>query len=342
MQSRLPQVLFCGKDMHYAYQFTAEELAGEPGVEVVQCEREAVPAELRDADVAVPLMAPLAAAELRAAPRLKLVLQFGVGVEGVDLRAAADLGVFVSNIPSAGTGNAASCAEMALYLMLATLRNANAMADSIQRRRLGVPLGSMLAGKRVLVLGFGSIAKELITRLVPFGVTLSALRRSPHWGTASDALSLGAEAALADRGTWPADAARLAREADVVVVTCRLDATNAGMVGAAFLATCKQGVRIVNVARGGLLEYEAVAEGLRSGKIGGMGLDVQFFEPFDPGDYVATHPAVVLTPHVAGVTKQSCRLIGWLLAAGCWLLAAGCWLLAAGCWLLAAGCCVVV
>jgi lactate dehydrogenase-like 2-hydroxyacid dehydrogenase len=115
--------------MHWAYAFTADELARDAGVRVVQCDRADVARRLPAADVAIPLMAPLDAAALRSAPRLKLVLQYGAGVEGVDIGAASEEGVWVSNIPSAATGNAASCAEMAVFLILATLRNPKAMAD---------------------------------------------------------------------------------------------------------------------------------------------------------------------------------------------------------------------
>ena len=72
--------------------------------------------------------------------------------------------MWVSNIPSAGTGNALSCAEMALYLMLACLRSAPQMAESIAQRRLGVPLGRTLFGKSVLIVGFGGIARQLVPR----------------------------------------------------------------------------------------------------------------------------------------------------------------------------------
>lgn len=70
----------------------------------------------------------------------------------------------MSNIPSSGTGNALSCAEHAIYLMLATLRQQNAMRQSIQIRKIGVPVGDTLFGKTVLIIGFGNIAKELIPR----------------------------------------------------------------------------------------------------------------------------------------------------------------------------------
>ena len=274
----------------------------------MRCDRADVERELADTDFAVPLMTPLPAAALQQAPLLKAVLQYGVGVEAIDIPAATELGIWVSNIPSAGTGNAASCAEMAVLLMLATLRNVNGMAESVQQRRIGVPLGSMLHRKSVLIVGFGNIAKELAVRLVSFGVKLSALRRRQRWGAhGDDPLSTAAEAALQDRGTWPEDLPRLVSAADIIVLTCHLDNSTKGMVNTAFLEHCSPGVHIVNVARGGLMDHAAVLEGLQSGKIEGMGLDVQFWEPFDPNDPIAEHPAVYLTPHVAGGTEQSCE-----------------------------------
>eukprot|EP00884_Botryococcus_braunii_P022443 jgi/Botrbrau1/8883/Bobra.0148s0003.1 len=80
-----------------------------------------------------------------------------------------------------------------------------------------------------------------------------------------------------------------------------------GIVNSKLLAACKPGVRIINVARGGLLDYEAVREGLESGHVAALGLDVQWKEPWDPDDYISRHPNVVLTPHVAGVTELSYR-----------------------------------
>lgn len=88
------------------FVFTRDALAATPGVEVVQCERGELAAALQSADVAVPLMSRLDARLLAAAPRLKLIIQYGVGVEGVDMQAATAAGVWVTNIPSQGTGNA--------------------------------------------------------------------------------------------------------------------------------------------------------------------------------------------------------------------------------------------
>ena len=114
--------------MDWGFQFTRLRLASDEDIKVVQCDVDDVPAELKDTDVVVPLMAPLNADMLRNAPKLKMIIQYGAGVEGVDIEAATKFGIWVSNIPSAGTGNSVSCAEMAIFLILATLRNINAMA----------------------------------------------------------------------------------------------------------------------------------------------------------------------------------------------------------------------
>lgn len=295
------------------YKFTAEALDGS-GISVVQCDREDVPAEIADADLVVPLMTPLPRDLLQKAPKLKTVLQYGVGLEAVDVAAATELGVYVSNIPSKSTGNAASCAEMAIFLTLATLRHVKAMQAAVQGQQLGAPMGTMLQGKSVLILGWGHIAVELATRLQCFGVSMTALRRSEWSKSASSEAAAAAEALLADKGVWPRDASRLASTADIVVVTCSQDASNRGMVGKEFLASCKDGVRLVNVARGGLIDHDAALEGLKAGKIGGMGLDVHPWEPFDPEDPLAVHPAVFLTPHVAGVTEESYRAMAAVVA----------------------------
>ena len=100
----------------------------------------------------------------------------------MDIPAAASAGVRVANIPSTGTGNAAACAEMALLLTLSLLRDTKAMAQSLAQRTLGCPTGIMLAGKSALLIGFGSIARETVTRLAALGVRVSAVKRSPWDG----------------------------------------------------------------------------------------------------------------------------------------------------------------
>ena len=268
----------------------------------------------------------------------------------MDIPAARSSGVRVANIPSTGTGNAAACAEMALLLTLSLLRNTKAMAKSLADRTLGSPTGTMLAGKSALLIGFGSIARETVTRLAALGVRVAAVKRSP-WVENDPEARL-----LADRGgpddmhrmlvrwrvcvRWPsslhalilAALALLQGMADVVVLTCTLNETTRHLADARFLQAMRRGAVLVNVARGGLMEYGAVREvcacvlcascaaltglpqALESGHLGGLGTDVAWSEPWDPEDPVASHPRCVMTPHVAGVTDVSYRAMARIVA----------------------------
>lgn len=331
------KVLFLGPDMPYALRAQQLALQG-TGAQVVNCAREDVHTAIVDAEVVMPMMTGLDAAALAHAAACKIVLQFGVGLEGVDIAEATRRGIYVSNVPSHLTGNALSCAEHAIFLALACLRRVNVMADSVAGMRVGDPVGDTLFGKTALVVGFGGIGQQLVPRLKAFGMRVLCVRggswgklQGQHWGKGSgvngvDAASFNpssdsnstpafstsdidtaapAAALLDDAGTWEADMPRLAAQADVVFVTAVQTPATRGLIEEAFLEACKPGVRIVNVARGGLLDREAIKHGLDSGKIAAMGLDVFWEEPVDPADPIAAHPAVYMTPHVAGVTRHS-------------------------------------
>lgn len=255
-------------------------------------------------------MTPVGREIMEAAKDLRFIIQYGAGVEGVDMDSATERGILVSNIPSAHTGNAHSCAEHAIFLTLGLLRNFHAMQQSVRERGLGRPLGTMLRGRTVLVVGFGNIAQCLIPLLKAFGVRVICVRRQAWPEESADSAVAGAIDARGTTAQYP----ELLPSADVVIVTCPQTPENRGFVNRAFLSHCKDGVRIVNVARGGLLDYEACREGLASGRIGGLGLDVQWVEPFDPEDPIATDPRVLLTPHIAGVTDVSYRNMARIVA----------------------------
>ena len=159
------KVLFCGEHMRAGFDFTREILAREPGVEVCVCSRDRLPVEIVDADVVVPLMSRLTRDLLASAKRLRLIMQFGVGLEGVDLPAAADLGIPVANIPSMSSGNAQSCAEHAVFLAISLLRDVHGMRQSLLSGGLGTPTGRTLFGATVLIYGFGDLGRCLSTRL---------------------------------------------------------------------------------------------------------------------------------------------------------------------------------
>jgi hypothetical protein len=127
----------------------------------------------------------------------------------VDVPAARAAGVRVANIPSAGTGNAAACAEFALFLALALLRDANGMRAAFAQRRLGTPTGLLLAGRAALVVGFGAIGRETTRRLAALGVRVAAVRAGGWPAPGGDAGADADAALLLERGSGPDDMRRM-------------------------------------------------------------------------------------------------------------------------------------
>eukprot|EP01018_Ginkgo_biloba_P023701 Gb_41201 [translate_table: standard] len=196
------------------------------------------------------------------------------------------------------------------------------MDKAFKEKRLGEPIGETLFGKTVFIVGYGNIGKDLAVRLKPFGVKIIAIRR--RWDSKSvvDLNKLvDAEASSSvqrtDRGNNSDELVdekggneclyEFANRADIVVTCSILNSETAGMVNAMFLSSMKKGAFLVNISRGGLLDYEAVKDALESGHLGGLGIDVSWFEPFDPEDPIVKHPKVLITPHIAGVTELSYR-----------------------------------
>ena len=290
----MTKVLFCGREFLEGWNQTllAVENAGLSDViDVVRCERADVAREIRDAHVAVPLMTRLDAATLRGARALQMALQFGVGLEGVDEDACVESGIVLARIPSEHTGNAASTAEMAIYLTLAAMRRVWAMRESVyDTKTLGSPMGATARGKRVLVIGWGSVGKTVAAMLAPFGCSVSAARRSawtfPKLGEGVDALERalagkhvcfgvgsgavksssasddGDENENENASAEPDSLFAGLRDAHVVILACTQTAENAGMVDDAFLDAARDGCVLVNVARGGLFQPDAVLRAL--------------------------------------------------------------------------------
>lgn len=294
------RVLFCGLQFPASYLFTKECLQRHPNVEVDALEHEEVPNKIGRYDLCVVRGMNIDSSVISNGKRLKLLMQFGVGLEGVDIKSATEAGIKVARIPGDRCGNALSCAEHAIYLILSLLRDQKGMEGSVQRMDLGVPVGQTLFGKTVLIIGFGNIGRALATRLKPFGVHLLAIKRS--WSNVSPSII-----DMIDGTGNNADLLDFATRADVVVLSCHLNSETAGIINNKFLAALKKGALLVNVARGGLIDYGAVKASLEMNHLGGLGIDVAWYEPFDPTDPLLQHPKVLITPHVAGVTEMSYR-----------------------------------
>ncbi|RYH05134.1 hypothetical protein EON65_45585, partial [archaeon] len=173
------QVVFCGTHFPAGFEYTKQflgEITSE--IEVIQSNNETFFELIKTAHVLIPFMTPITESIISAANNLRLVIQFGVGLEGVDIPAATRKGVLVGKIPSANTGNAQSCAEHAIFLALALLRDFHGLQQSIQQQRLGYPMGRTLFASRVAVVGYGGIGRALVPRLLAFQANVTVVRRA--------------------------------------------------------------------------------------------------------------------------------------------------------------------
>ncbi|MGQ4359094.1 2-hydroxyacid dehydrogenase [Streptomyces sp. SAS_272] len=184
----------------------------------------------------------------------------------------------------------ASTAELTLTLVLASLRG---VPDFVRAQDRGEWLGGFrpaLADKNVLIVGYGSIGSAIEDRLVPFEVARVA-RVARSWRTT-------ARGAVHPIAELPA----LLPEADVVILCTPLNETTLGLADAGFLARMKDGALLVNVARGGVVDTEALLTELESGRLTAA-LDVTDPEPLPPGHRLWTAPGVLVSPHVGGPTS---------------------------------------
>jgi glyoxylate reductase len=227
-----------------------------------------------------------------AGPQLKVVANYAVGVDNVDLDAARQRGVVVTNTPDVLTK---ATAELALALMLALLRRV-AEGDRFVRRRdrwtfsLEFMLGESLEGKTVGIVGAGRIGRET-ARLVE---------------------CLGARVVYGGRGD---SLERLLAEADVVSLHCPLTPETHHLLDAGKLARMRPSSVLVNTARGPIVDERALIAALQSGKIAGAALDVYEFEPEVSTELLALEN-VVLTPHLGSATRSTREAMGMLAVQG--------------------------
>jgi D-3-phosphoglycerate dehydrogenase len=225
------------------------------------------------------------------APRLKVVARAGVGLDNVDVPAATERGVMVINAP---TSNIVSAAEHAVGLLLAVARRIPAADASLRRgqwKRSSFS-GVELSGKTVGVVGLGKIGQLVAQRLAAFGTELIAY--DPYVSPAR-AAQLGIELVDLDE---------LLSRADVISIHLPKTPETLGLIGADQLAKAKPGVLIVNAARGGLVDEQALADAVRRGQVGGAGIDVFVTEPCTASPLFEL-PQVVVTPHLAASTIEA-------------------------------------
>ncbi|MBA3565343.1 MAG: phosphoglycerate dehydrogenase [Actinobacteria bacterium] len=234
------------------------------------------------------------------ASRLKVIGRAGVGVDNVDVDAATRRGIVVANAPEA---TVVSAAEHTMALLLAVARNvpqahAALIAGRWERARFA---GIELAGKTLGVLGFGRIGRQVARRALGLGMRVVAY--DPY--VALDRFrELGVESAPS-----PED---LYAQADLITLHLPLNEQTNGLLGTVAFARMRDGVRIVNAARGGLIDEDALVIAVRSGKVAGAALDVFESEPYS-GPLLELQQ-VVVTPHLAGSTTEAQDRAGLIIA----------------------------
>lgn len=237
------------------------------------------------------------AALLERAERLRAVVRAGVGVDNIDVEAATRKGVLVMNCPG---GNTVAAAEHTVALLLALARNVPQACASMKGGRWDRAkfMGSEVTGKTLSVLGLGKVGREVARRAL--GLGMKVLGYDP-FVTDEAARALKIETASLE------DA--IAR-ADFLTVHVPLTDKTRGLVGRDSIARMKDGVRIVNVARGGIVDEAALAEAIRAGKVAGAALDVFEKEPIDPQSPLLELEKVIVTPHLGASTREAQEAVG--------------------------------
>jgi D-3-phosphoglycerate dehydrogenase len=274
-------------------------LRAEPGIEVVVDTKLAQdPASLRqkllEADgIVIRSGTQLTAEVLDGQSRLRAIVRAGVGVDNIDVTAATRRGIVVMNTPG---GNTISTAEHTMALLLALARNVPKANDSLKSGKWERTkfTGTQLEGKTLGVIGLGRVGLTVAKRAQGFGMTVVGF---DPFLAAEKALELGIESVARLDDLWS--------RCDFLTLHTPMTAETRNLIGAREIAMMKPTVRIINCARGGLIDEAALAEALNGGKVAGAAIDV--FEPEPPAANhpLVGHPLVVVTPHLGASTEEA-------------------------------------
>ncbi|MFZ5822940.1 MAG: phosphoglycerate dehydrogenase [Bacillota bacterium] len=223
------------------------------------------------------------------ADNLRVIARRGVGVDGVDLRAATKQGILVTNTPGA---NSKAVADLVLAVMLAVSRGLLSSVAALQGGRWVRPLGHELGGKTLGLLGLGRIGREVARRASGFGMRL--LAHDPFW-PAGEAKELGVSQASQDE---------VLREADYLSLHLPLTPETEGLIGEPQLRAMRKTAYLINTARGELVQEEVLVTALQENWIAGAALDVFRQEP-PFGSPLLSLPNLLPTPHLASQTEEA-------------------------------------
>ena len=287
----MPHILIAGK-LHSSGLALMDQMQGVTYDHIEAISEASYQPFLSRADAMVIRTQPLSAASIAKAARLQIVSRHGVGYDAVDLAA-----LNARNIPLCIVGdvNSVSVAEHSMMMILACakqlIRSDRALRSGAWDWRNRLEPGEV-SGKRLLIIGYGRIGRHLAQLASAFGMQIAA--HDPY---------------LASKG-WPAGTVAMVEDlavglAAADVVSVHIPKAGRPIIGAAEIAGMKPGAIIINTARGGIVDEVALAKALRSGQIAAAGLDVFDTEPPAPDHPLLAFAQVILTPHTAGLTRES-------------------------------------
>jgi len=224
---------------------------------------------------------------------MEVIGRAGAGVDNIDVESATRKGILVMNTPG---GNTISAAEHTLAMMLALCRNIPRADQSLkegkwERKKF---TGTELSGKTLLIIGLGKIGKEVAHRSRSFGMDLLAY--DPVINPTSVAIGSGIEFVPLEEGF---------RRADFITVHVPFSPSTRNLINKESLDSCKTGVKIINCARGGIVNESDVIEAIDAGKVSGAAFDVFEKEPPDMSSKILHHPKVICTPHLGASTGEA-------------------------------------
>jgi D-3-phosphoglycerate dehydrogenase len=254
---------------------------------------------LRDADLLLMCYTPITRRIIEAAPELRGIVKYGVGIDAIDMPAARDHGVTVVNIPEYAEE---TVAEGAFALMIALAKKLTALDAQMKTHGWAWPepawLGSDIAGKTVGIIGMGRIGRSM-ARICGQGFRARVITYSPH--TPGDNLPAGVEKCETLAG--------LMAQSDFVSIHCVLNDATHHLLGEAELRMMKPTAFLINVSRGAIVDEAALVRALEGGRIAGAGLDVFSEEPLARHDHPMSalydHANVILSPHLTFYTNEA-------------------------------------
>lgn len=274
-------------------------LRGEPGIEVIEAPKLAkdvsgLRAALAETDgIIIRSGTQLTAEVLEGQTRLKAICRAGVGVDNIDVPAASRQGIVVMNTPG---GNTVSTAEHTMALLLALSRNVAPASASLKAGRWdrNAFTGTQLEGKTLGIIGLGRVGLAVAKRAL--GFDMKVIGFDPFLA-AERALELGVESVPRLDDLWG--------RCDFITLHTPLSPETRHLISAEAIARMKPGVRIINCARGGLIDEPALVAALDAGQVAGAAIDVFEPEPPPAGHPLVNHPKVLVTPHLGASTEEA-------------------------------------